>query len=244
MKYKKDYYKILGIEPNATPEEIKQAYRRLAILNHPDKNQTRQAVTRMQEVNEAYSVLGNNYKRANYDFECKNFSTSSQASTTPNYVNVLTTTSLEQFYPKKLSARYSVLLGIGMLFLFALFFLTLIVRNLSSSGFSITWSGLGSLFIVISLLSLIPTTLGVFFLTSFISFFLSKREEKQCPKCGKVQVAEKMDEKLMGIFKRVAGQASSRGSWSIPFFTYGKYKIHYKCKLCSYEWFYIKSVRL
>ncbi len=47
MKYKKDYYKILGIELSATPEEIKQAYRRLAILSHPDKNPTRQVATRM-----------------------------------------------------------------------------------------------------------------------------------------------------------------------------------------------------
>jgi len=239
MKYKKDYYKILDIEPSATPEEIKQAYRRLAILNHPDKNQTRQAVARMQEVNEAYSILGNEHKRIIYNFERGNSSTSTQTSTIFNNANELTTTSLEQFYPEKLNARYIVLLGIGMLSIFTLFFLIFAVGILFSSGFRITWSGVGVIFAVAPLLSFIPVTLGMFFLTSFVP----TRKEKQCPKCSKAQAAEKMGEKLMGIFQRVEGQTSSRNSKDNPSFTYEKYKIHYKCKYCSYEWYYIKAER-
>jgi hypothetical protein len=72
MKNKKDYYEILGINPNATLSEIREAYRRLAILNHPDRNPTPQAAARMQEINEAYKILGNINYRRKYDFERTN----------------------------------------------------------------------------------------------------------------------------------------------------------------------------
>ena len=237
MKYKKDYYKILGIEPNATPEEIKQAYRRLAILNHPDKNPTRQAAARMQEINEAYSVLGNEHKRINYNFEHGNSSTSTQASTISNNANASTTASLDQFYPEKPNGRYIVLLGIGMLFVFTLFFSIFAVGILFSSGFRITWAGVGVIFAVAPLLSLIPVTLGVFFLTSFIS----RRKEKQCPKCGKPQAAENLGETTTGIFNKWVHYQSPNQDYS---YTYRKYKTHCKCKYCSYEWLYIKTMRL
>ena len=67
MEYK-DYYKILGVGRKADEEEIKRAYRKLALKLHPDKNPgDKQAEERFKEINEAYDVLGNPAKRIKYD---------------------------------------------------------------------------------------------------------------------------------------------------------------------------------
>jgi curved DNA-binding protein CbpA/uncharacterized membrane protein YsdA (DUF1294 family) len=63
----KDYYAILGVPRNATPEEIKEAYRRLAKEYHPDKNPSPEAEKRFKLVNKVYQVLSDPAKRAEYD---------------------------------------------------------------------------------------------------------------------------------------------------------------------------------
>jgi DnaJ-class molecular chaperone len=63
----KDLYTILGISREAGAEEIKTAYRRLALKYHPDTNGEDKAGDRFKEINEAYSVLGNEAKRRDYD---------------------------------------------------------------------------------------------------------------------------------------------------------------------------------
>ena len=63
----KDYYAILGVPRNATPEEIKEAYWRLAKEYHPDKNPSPKAEERFKLINEAYQVLSDPAKRAEYD---------------------------------------------------------------------------------------------------------------------------------------------------------------------------------
>lgn len=67
MPTKRDYYEILGISRNATDEEIKKAYRKLAFKHHPDHNHEHGAEAKFKEVNEAYEVLSNQDKRAAYD---------------------------------------------------------------------------------------------------------------------------------------------------------------------------------
>ncbi|KAF2884372.1 hypothetical protein ILUMI_21821 [Ignelater luminosus] len=63
----KDYYKILGISKNATDDDIKKAYRKLALKYHPDKNKTPGAEEKFKEVAEAYEVLSDKKKRDIYD---------------------------------------------------------------------------------------------------------------------------------------------------------------------------------
>lgn len=67
MEYR-DYYKVLGVSKNATQDEIKKAYRKLAVKYHPDKNpDNKEAEKKFQEVNEANEVLSDPEKRKKYD---------------------------------------------------------------------------------------------------------------------------------------------------------------------------------
>ena len=63
-----DYYELLGLKKGATPEELKKAYRKLAVKYHPDKNPgDKKAEDRFKEINEAYAVLSDPEKKKQYD---------------------------------------------------------------------------------------------------------------------------------------------------------------------------------
>jgi len=64
-----DYYQLLGVDRNASPEEIKKAYRKLALKYHPDKakGDKREAEEKFKQISEAYAVLSNPEKRKQYD---------------------------------------------------------------------------------------------------------------------------------------------------------------------------------
>ena len=64
----RDYYAVLGVSPEATEDEIRKAYRRLALRWHPDRNPGRsEAAERFKEISEAYAVLTSRRRRAEYD---------------------------------------------------------------------------------------------------------------------------------------------------------------------------------
>ncbi len=63
----RDYYEVLGIPKNASADDIKKAYRDLALKLHPDRNKSKEAEERFKEINEAYAVLGDEEKRKRYD---------------------------------------------------------------------------------------------------------------------------------------------------------------------------------
>ncbi len=64
---KRDYYEVLGVSKNATPEELKSSYRRLAMRYHPDRCKDPDAKDKFAEISEAYEVLSDKDKRAKYD---------------------------------------------------------------------------------------------------------------------------------------------------------------------------------
>lgn len=68
MAAKRDYYEVLGVSKNASDDEIKKAYRKLAVKYHPDRNPgDKEAEAKFKEINEAHEVLSDKQKRARYD---------------------------------------------------------------------------------------------------------------------------------------------------------------------------------
>lgn len=65
----KNYYDVLGVKRNSSPEEIKKAYRKLARKYHPDVSKVDNAEEKMQAINVAYDTLSNDEKKKQYDFE-------------------------------------------------------------------------------------------------------------------------------------------------------------------------------
>ena len=65
---KRDFYDVLGVSKNASPEELKSAYRKLAVKHHPDKNPGDKASEdKFKEAGEAYGILSDQEKKQNYD---------------------------------------------------------------------------------------------------------------------------------------------------------------------------------
>lgn len=62
-----DFYQMLGVSKTANPEELKRAYRKLALQYHPDKNKTKEAEEKFKEINHAYEILSDSQKRQQYD---------------------------------------------------------------------------------------------------------------------------------------------------------------------------------
>ena len=83
MDYK-DYYKILGVDEKASAEDIKKAYRKLAMKYHPDRNPDNKAAEeQFKEINEANEVLSDPQKRAKYDQLSNSYSSWQQAGGSP-----------------------------------------------------------------------------------------------------------------------------------------------------------------
>jgi hypothetical protein len=67
MAEKRDYYEVLGVSKAASKNEVKDAYRKLAMQYHPDRNKAADAEEKFKEISEAYAVLSDDQKRRQYD---------------------------------------------------------------------------------------------------------------------------------------------------------------------------------
>jgi molecular chaperone DnaJ len=67
LSTKRDYYEVLGVQKNASKEEIKNVYRKLALQYHPDRNKDPGAEQKFKDISEAYAVLSDDEKRKHYD---------------------------------------------------------------------------------------------------------------------------------------------------------------------------------
>jgi molecular chaperone DnaJ len=67
MAQKRDYYEVLGVQKTSSKDEIKDAYRKLALQYHPDRNKEAGAEDKFKEISEAYAVLSDDQKRTQYD---------------------------------------------------------------------------------------------------------------------------------------------------------------------------------
>jgi len=222
MKYTKDYYQILGVKPSARSAEIRRAYRRLAILYHPDRNLTPQSNAKMQEINEAYGVLGNHDKRAEYDFEHLDLIANSQ------------TRNPHSFHQKETSSRSQRSFILGSLLLFSLFvFLIVIMRFLGDTAVFTAF--------------LLAVTVIFLLIITFLAFWklLKEDDASQCPQCKVAPAGEKMRDELVGIFRKsVPTLVQIRGGSNTRMVLHEKYKIHYRCKYCGHEWviFQVKQI--
>ncbi|HXK95458.1 MAG TPA: DnaJ domain-containing protein, partial [bacterium] len=86
VKYK-DYYEILGVKRDASEEEIKKAYRKLARKYHPDMNKDPEAENRFKEINEAHEVLSDPEKRKRYDMLGSGWQTGQDFTPPPGWEN-------------------------------------------------------------------------------------------------------------------------------------------------------------
>jgi hypothetical protein len=238
MKYEKDYYQTLGVQPNATSTEISRAYHRLAILNHPDRNPNPQATIRMQEINEAYSVIGNRNNRRKYDSE----RISSTADALFQNKDTPTTMNLQQIFAEDTIPP----IGIFSILIISIF-------SAVSVGF-LGWSlaTLNFEFIILTITVEIIGSLSIYGILSIWRTYKSSEIQAQCPKCSKFWVAEKLGEQITGVFQKrpfillsfpqiTNGQLDIFAFEEAPSVQYERYKAHYKCKHCGYEWLFLGS---
>ncbi|MFN8413988.1 MAG: J domain-containing protein [Anaerolineales bacterium] len=234
MALKKDYYQILGVTPTATLAEIKQAYHQLAIQYHPDRNSDRESTVKMQEINEAYRIIGDSAKRSTYDFQLRK-ATGQSPTQTPTAYNIYRKNNVvtQTFFTHNESTLLG-LLGSGLFLIFA--FSLLIWPAVAYS------LGIGSA----TLLLLLVNFLCLRAAFNYWRAYKAAESEFQCPNCNKPWAVGNLREELIGIYKKAKRQSFRQTFLGIQnssgnIARYEKYKIHCQCKYCQHEWTFHKS---
>ncbi|KAJ0089357.1 hypothetical protein Patl1_32459 [Pistacia atlantica] len=218
-----DHYRVLGLNRSATREEIKEAFRKLAVKYHPDKHpQSAKAVRedatfRFKQVSEAYEVLSDDLKRTHYDIHYKNYNSNRYGHSYSNYGYGYSTRSASA----SASAAHS---GDGFVskLEIALRFMTTraFLLNFAFAGPRNVFISLGLLRGALSMKVLIKEygflRSQILMLScqtlSFCSFFM----ERLSPFGGKWKVALLWDRAIMGIFKEKRGGFSDMISFLLP----------------------------
>lgn len=116
MRQDSDFYKILEVDPDASGEIIKKAYKTLAAMHHPDTGA--QDMGRMQVINQAYEVLSNPEKRRLYDQTFKKNSTNEMVDTISIVISVLFVIGLAKILFKAFPPIAMILVPVGLTLIF------------------------------------------------------------------------------------------------------------------------------
>jgi len=182
----------------------------------------------MQELNEAYSVLGDPRKRLHYDSIHPHWRVNAQTSTSPFTVNTVPSIKLQPFFIQSRST---------FLLLLAIVLFVMLTANLLAWQLATPSIGFENAVI----LSLCFDAFVLKRILAYWQLFTVSESEFKCPKCSKLWAAEILREKLLGIFKKYvqAGRSGRKvhGVW------YEKYKVQCKCKYCGHAWIFTKSIK-
>ena len=185
MQHEKDYYQILGVSPTATTMEIRRAYRQLAIFNHPDRNSSPQATLRMQEINDAYGVLGNKHRRIKYDSEHGISSLDSQMTSAAR--STAAGPNLQQIFAEDLTQHMGIFLPLAI---------SKIVLGLSVGMLVSTLSlDLKLTMYAVSIIIVSSVSIGVI---SLLRSIRANEIEARCPQCSKVWAAVELSRRFSG----------------------------------------------
>jgi hypothetical protein len=234
----KDYYEILGVDRNATRDEIQDAFHALARKYHPDVNSDPQVVERFKEISAAYEVLSDSEDRAKYDMQIGTERRhQQQTSSRPNgtawhqrttYNRRARTTwdhkwSRPPFEPSQEKHQDTpIVTGMAMVGLI-LILATLIINifidviNPSIKPVSVGWE---------------PCVITVFFVAGVgaLGWGLYLRRRNKCPRCGKPWANETLSEgRKETLYKEILLDG-------LPSLAYVQYKVHQRCKYCKHKW--------
>jgi hypothetical protein len=233
----RDCYEILGVDRNATRDEIQDAFHTLARKYHPDVNPDPQVVERFKEISAAYEVLSDPEDRAKYDMQIgaerrHQQQTSSRPSDTAwrqqTMYNQRTRTmwdhqwSRPPFEPSKnrhqdISSIVGVMALVGFILVLANLIINIFIGDIDSIIKSVGW---------------VPCVITVFFVAGVgaLGWGLYLRRRNKCPSCGKPWANEILSEgEKETLYKEILLDG-------LPFVAYTRYRVRQHCKYCGHTW--------
>jgi hypothetical protein len=234
----RDYYEILGVDRNATRDEIQDAFHALARKYHPDVNPDPRVVERFKEISAAYEVLSDPEDRTKYDTQIgterrHQQQTGNRPSRTAWHqrttYNQRTRTTWDHkwsrppFEPSQEKHQdtpvVTAMAMIGLILILATLIINIFIEVIDPSikSASIGWE---------------PCVIAVFFAAGVgaLGWGLYLRRRNKCPRCGKPWAREILSEgEKETLYKEILLD-------SLPFVAYIRYRVHQRCKYCGHKW--------